>query len=72
MKFTDKVYREIKRLSQDEKYAFFFDKMKEDTDPVTDEVLDKLADLLTVECSIPWEDLPKVKFFLELACGASR
>lgn len=70
MQFCEKVYREMRRMASDDKYATFFDNMKKDTDPITDEILDKLADLLIVETKIPWEDLSKVKFFLELAYGA--
>lgn len=72
MRFKNKTIEAMKDLADNDKYGHFFDGLKHTATGDDDALIERLAELLIVECEIDWDELEKVKFFMGLsskACG---
>ncbi len=66
MRFKNKTINALKELSNDEQFEYFFANLDQPEGDKGDFLLDKLAELLIIECELDWEQLEKVRFFLRL------
>lgn len=72
MRFKDNSVEEIKNLSNNEDYFYFFDNMKKDTDEKTNQLIEKLALILANELNTGLNDLDKIEFFIKLGFFAKK
>ena len=73
MHFNRHTVDRLRRLMQDERFAFFFNNVKDKPDDKETQLLiDELANIATIEFGLPWEDIDKVRYFLWLGYHARK
>lgn len=73
MHFSQHMVDRLRKLADDERFAYFFhaaSEKPEDEEAV--ELIDDLASILVAELKIPWETLDKVRYFMWLGYHAHK
>jgi len=66
MNFNKNTIKTLKKISNDDRWGYFFENIDTKSDQVPDELIAFLADMLAVEIGAHHEDLDKIKFFIKL------
>lgn len=67
MRLKPSVESRLRKMMKKEKYDFFFRNMDTKNSVITNEIIEKLADLLVIELEINWDRVEIVRFFLDMA-----
>ena len=73
MNLDKNTTRLLRRLSENDQFDYFFEKVGEKpNDEVAEELINELASLIVTEFNLPWDNFDKAKFFLWLGYHAHR
>jgi len=66
MVFRKENIKKIKQLSSDEKWAYFFENIENNSDQVPEELIGVLSDILASELGVSHEEIDKIYYFISL------
>lgn len=67
MRLKPSVESRLRKMMKKDKYDFFFRNMDTKNSVITNEIIDKLADLLVIELELNWDRIETVRLFLDMA-----
>lgn len=68
MYFKNKTLKELRKLADEDQWAYFFENIESgsESSDMPEELIKKLAQMLSIEIGSHYKDLPKIEYFIKL------